>query len=442
MKEKNTKKIQFLDKLAQYAKEVELSSRITDRIDECKIALQKGNAGEEINADIEAVLGSIRKKMAAEDVQTVGVERGISRQEIEAQVKKIAQRCHEENAASLSSIAERQNMIVSKCHMQMQEMIRTDAHVEDLTDRARYLQFYEKIAQGCEKEATQMLDEMFTDMQENYGHMQGHLKSMLKSADSTGKFWGGEKLFYELREQGESVSKKVKAGAGVFDEVKEKIMDFAKRTAVKVKQFVRVSEIKKKLLIALPVLLVALMLLLPTITDVLKNRTEAETAKTEGVTTEETKTGGTEPEETSLEQIKKIVDFIADNIDGAGSGRTSDGGTSNGETGKFNPIIILAGIAFLLVIIVLYIAYIYLIKKSCRRSMCKKCAAYLEKEFLSFQQSDCLKDVISQGVNHAAEEYEQQYLILLNNTFTFLQEPANDKQERLTGLLEEWNLMK
>ena len=116
MDERKQEMLRWLDELGQYADENGLSSRIMDGIEACKADLKSGNVEmDKIQLEAEQLLDSIRKKAVPEPVRDKDAEGRVTFEDVERQIKKMAQRCHDENESSIQEMSERNHLAVKKC---------------------------------------------------------------------------------------------------------------------------------------------------------------------------------------------------------------------------------------------------------------------------------------------------------------------------------------
>ena len=105
--------IEWLDKLEKYACDTELSTRIRDRIGECRNLANNADTDEDrLRTEIEELLNSIGKKEPAGSVIANDAEKTVTSQNIEEQLKKMAQNCQRENESFVEGMSERKNLIL------------------------------------------------------------------------------------------------------------------------------------------------------------------------------------------------------------------------------------------------------------------------------------------------------------------------------------------
>lgn len=103
-------------------------------------------------------------------------------------------------------------------------------------------------------------------------------------------------------------------------------------------------------------------------------------------------------------------------------------------------VIIPAVIFGILIVALFYVIYIKLLRRWCDRSIAKKSAEYLQKEFAGFEQSNVLGLALEENIKTAMEEFEQRHLQLFNDTFAVWgSTQENQKKTRLDELVRKWN---
>ena len=401
--------IEWLDKLEKYAGDTELSTRIRDRIGECRNLASNADTDEgKLRTEIEELLNSIGKKEPAESVVASDAGKTETSENIEKQLKKMAQNCQRENESFVEGMSERKNLILQKYSNQINEITYTDSNTVRIQSEAEYLQFYETIAWGYEKDVALLISEMFEGLKNNYSHMLDHMKSMLRSV---GAFRSGAmeaKVFAELDEQKENVGRSIQAemenkGAG-----KEQILSFAKKTGKTVKKIVKKEEIKRKLLTVFPWLLLLFVIGGNVIGGLISGQSQETTEKT------------------FLERANILNDFL-------------DLLEKTPLLGKLLLSSTFLAVAVLLLVVVVYVIYLKMIKKHCERSMCTKSAAYLKKELIGFTQNGCLQHALDEELKDAVEKFETEYLQILNRAFVNPQQEAGRvENERWSEIVEEW----
>ena len=262
MDERKQEMLRWLDGLGQYADENGLSSRIMDGIEACKADLKSGNVEmDKIQLEAEQLLDSIRKKAVPEPVRDKDAEGRVTFEDVERQIKKMAQRCHDENESSIQDMSERNHLAVKKCEAQLKEILRTDAHLEELKHGAKYIQFYQKAAFGFQKEVSYLVSEVFEAMNQNYTRMLDHMRSMFRSLRDSGNKTIQEKTLYEMDVKREEIGRKLQADVESWEPGRKEIVSFAERTGPQISQIVNEAERKRKLYAMLPVLVVLVFLL-------------------------------------------------------------------------------------------------------------------------------------------------------------------------------------
>lgn len=315
-------------------------------------------------------------------------------QQMKQQVKKMVQRCHDENQQAMDELDIPKQSLLKKCSMQMHDMTKTAAHMEDIKEEARYLQFYENVAYEYEKGSISIVSEMFENMNENYSHMVEHMSAMIQNADNRGARLINGRTLYELDNKRTMLGKKVLSEAQIGNAGKEKINSFAQETAKQIRKIVAGTELKRKICAMLPFLILLGIVLVSVISGFFMNPADQEAASN-GI---------------SISDAMDIFDWVKKLF-----------GLQNVLTtlkimGMSAVFIV---VAIVLIVIVLYVVYVKLLKRSCNKKICKKSAAYLEKELLAFEESGCMRQALDEDISHAAKEYELHNATLLNDTFPF-----------------------
>lgn len=410
MNKKQKKVLEWMNVLEQYAKENQLSMRIVDSIEECKKSVAIDANWDLINSEVEGLLDSIEQKTVSVIAKADNRENLIPLQEVEAQLKGMAQRCHRENVASADGTADRKKVILKETYEKCVELSHVEAHLEEMQDEGLYLAFFEKVKNDYEKKVYEMLRELVTDIGNHYDHMVDHLKSLFRSIDGNGGELGNEKFYIHNDEQRECIDKKMQNELMTADIGSPELVSLGQRTKKSVKRIVGKSSIKKNILMWLPAAIILCGCLYGIITVAPFIQEAYEMAKEIAAENKD---------------ISVIFTFFQ----------------------EFGKLIDMGVIMIVFVVIcLLYAVYIKMIKKWYHKQICRKCGEYLQTELSRFEQSNDLLHKIDETIKNAIEDYEQQYLVMLNNILAGTKYDP-DSEKRNTGnqffaIREGWKALK
>lgn len=409
-KQKNM--LSWLEELEKYAKDKQLSMRILDGIEDCKNKISVESPDwQEISLRVEDILSSIQQKTAPAVVQDNNANQ-ISVQAIEDQIQKMAQRCQTENKASVGSITERKNLIVKKVYEDLQEITHTKAHLEELQDQNAYFHFYDKQRMEYERETFSLIRELLHDVSGNYNYMVEHLRSMFQSIGGYKYGVGNENFYNEYETQKEGLDNKLQNEVTSREVGGNVITDFAQRTEKKVTEIATKFVRERKLLAWVPIIVLLLVL---TTGLVVKQFNQQDLAEDVQV------------------QSSWVAELAFQAFDLA-----KEKASSSISAVVFLPII--------LIVIVLYCAYIGVLKSWCNRRICILCGEYLQKELEEFKRSDAIMPVLDEAVNSSVMEYEQEYLMVLHQIFLGSEfdtvRNEQSKMQQFESLKESWNKIK
>lgn len=409
-KQKNM--LSWLEELEKYAKDKQLSMRILDGIEDCKNKISVESPDwQEISLRVEDILSSIQQKTAPAVVQDNNANQ-ISVQAIEDQIQKMAQRCQTENKASVGSITERKNLIVKKVYEDLQEITHTKAHLEELQDQNAYFHFYDKQRMEYERETFSLIRELLHDVSGNYNYMVEHLRSMFQSIGGYKYGVGNENFYNEYETQKEGLDNKLQDEVTSREVGGNVITDFAQRTEKKVTEIATKFVRERKLLAWVPIIVLLLVL---TTGLVVKQFNQQDLAEDVQV------------------QSSWVAELAFQAFDLA-----KEKASSSISAVVFLPII--------LIVIVLYCAYIGVLKSWCNRRICILCGEYLQKELEEFKRSDAIMPVLDEAVNSSVMEYEQEYLMVLHQIFLGSEfdtvRNEQSKMQQFESLKESWNKIK
>lgn len=112
MENDRQKLVQWLDRLEEYVRSEGLPTRIADRVQECKNSVRGGDADEPaLRTEIEEVLNSIEKRKAADSVMTGRAEKAVTSEDIEKELRRMAQTCQRQNESVVADMAEREEIL-------------------------------------------------------------------------------------------------------------------------------------------------------------------------------------------------------------------------------------------------------------------------------------------------------------------------------------------
>lgn len=443
MDKKQKQALACLEEIERFAKEQKLSMRILDSIDECKQQITAKNIKwDEVNFAVEDILKSIESKTAPVSVYVDKNENEISIQAIKAQISKMAERCHAENESSMGMMTERKNVILKKAYSEIQEISHTGAHSRELKSDEFYLEFFKKMKRKYEDSVFQMIREMLADISNNYNYMLEHMKSMFQSIGGYAAGVGNETFYHEYVEKKEGLDKKIQSETESSEVGGSDIVSFGIRTKDAMKDIRKKMNRKAKLFMWAPVLLVMAVLVISfsvkTITSVSQNKAAVEREEEKENSEANDHTDNASEEKAKLEELIEISKSIE---------KIGDLGNSGIDSGikqiipNVKPVLIAAA-----VIIVLYAAYIIMLKLWCNQQIRKRCGEYLKTETLQFEQSNTLMTKLDAVMRNSAEEYERQYLAILNAIFLGtnydLNNAENEKTDQFTELKEKWNALR
>lgn len=437
MNEKQIKAIKCLNELEQYAKEQKLSTRIIDSISECQKRITENSNWNEVDMTVENLFKSIENKLGLTSVQTDNNKNEVSVQQIKAQITKMAERCHTENETSIEMMAEQKNVIIKKAYEDMQEISHTKAHLDELKNEDLYLEFFQKTKRDYEKNVFHVIREMLSDISSNYNHMLEHMRSMFQSIGGFTGGIGNEKFYYEFEGKKDGIEKKINSEAESSEVGGSDIVSFGQRTKDTIKDIVKKLNRKRRLLIWVPFFVLVILFSVKAVTSQEQNYQTIENA------------------ETGSEDDSEVKGFMVDA--GKQIGEKVIQSVSLKALGSFISAIFTFLIALvislgavliflILLVIVIYAAYIKIINRWCNHQICKKSGEYLKTELIQFEQSNVLMPKLEEVMKNSAEEYERQYLAVLNQIFSGTNYDFNSVEKKelnqFTVLREEWNTLR
>lgn len=425
--EKQEKTLAWLNKLTNYASENKLPLRIIDELDECKKQLTLPDVDwDYINRTIESILNSMEQKTVTQAISEKQNDNEVSAQMVQAEIKKMAQRCRSANSSTIKSMTERKNTIVKKNCEQLSEISYTKAHIEELKNEDVYLQFFQTCKTKYERDSFEMFRELLQNISENYSYMLDQMKSMFQTIDGYKNGIGNEKFYYEYEEQKNGIEQRLLGELQTAESGGQNIMSLAQATKKSVKHTVKKLTRYRKLLAWLPIMVLVCVLTAGIAGKIIEKQKNIDQIE-EVADSENTSSKKTTQEITDNEYI---------NLSSGGNSRQSTEGRSIKT--KVEIAILISVISVLI-----YMAYLKMLRVWCDRRICKQCGEYLKTELYKFERSGSLKEKLDIVMENAAEEYERQYMDVLNHLFQDTKYDLNSvqtsKEVEFSALRAEWN---
>lgn len=417
MSGKQKETLEWLDELELYAKEKQLSMRILDSIEECRQNVASENVNwDKVNFQIEELLESIGKKALPDTVQMNEGDNEVSVKAVEDELKSMVNRCRAENETSIHNLGNRKNIIIKNLFIKLQDITRVKAHLEEMKNEDLYYVFFQRAKSEYRNNFLTMLREMLQDISNNYGQMMERMKSMLQSIKAYKHGLSSERLYHEYDSRKGGLDSRIQNEMEMLETGGEEIESFGRRTRETIGPIVQKLERKRKILAWLPVILVVCILLGGVvITPVIAAKTAEESG------------GWMDKAKYVWETLQKVMDIGGKVASAAGS-------------------IAIIAIFLILVVVVIYALYLLFLKMWCNNQICKQCGKYLKDELAVFEQNNTLLSQMNDVITSAMEEYEEQYVALLNELLagSSFDPDSKEKQEvnRFASIQNGWNAIK
>jgi len=430
MSEKQAKASACLDELIKYAAANRVPMRIMDELEDCKKQISSKNVDwTAVNMTMEGLLSSIEQKVVPQTVQKESNNHEVSVEMVKEQVEKMAKRCRADNESSVDNMAERKNMIVRKIYEQLTDLSRTKAHLGEFKDEGLYLQFFQKCRIGYEEDSFEMFREFLQSVSENYNHMMNHMKNMIQSIGGYKIGIGSEKFYYEYEERRNGIDQRIQAQMQTADIGGDDIMSLGQSTKQTVKNIIKKSIRKKRFLAWLPFLILLGFLAAGSVGKMAEKRSEAEQIEAEQIETD-AESEDSFLEDAAKEAAKSSVKKLADQITWK---------ALRSALISFSAVLIL----IVMILVLLYLLYLKMIRAWCDRQICRQCGEYLGTELHQFGQKNELSAKLDTAMKNAVEEYEYQYMNVLNTIFQTSQDQSSNTQtgkaSEFDSLRAEWN---
>lgn len=435
MDKKQTTALKCLSELKEYAEKNNLPMRIRDELEDCQEQVSAAGVNwDTVNVVMEDLLNSIGQKTVPQSVQTEDCNSSnnneVSAEMVKEQIETMAKRCQADNTTSVAEMTERKNTVIKKSCEQLMEISYTKAHMEELKNEDLYLQFFQNCKTKYERDVFDMFRELLQSISANYDQMLNHMKSMFQSIGGYKYGMGSEKFYYEYEEQRTGIDRKVQNEMQTTDIGCNDIISFGQTTKETVKGIVKKLVGRRKLLAWVPIFLLLGFLAAGTVGRIVANQNKIEQAEAES----------------DADEDKEFLKDVGKEVIKSNIGKITLKSIVNGLT---SVLAILSEVLILLVIgiVLLYIIYLKILKKWCNHQIEKQCGEYLKTELFRFEQTNTFSLKLDTAMENAAEEYERQYMNVLNNLFRnsqyhMEQTESTDKMSEFDILRAEWNQVK
>lgn len=435
MSEKQKEALDWLDELELYAKEKQLSMRILDSIMECRKNVAADNANwDQINFQIEELLESIAKKTLPSTAQMDDCDNGVSLQAVEDQLKSMLKRCHAENETSVNNTMGRTHIIIDTLFLHLQEITRVKAHWAEMKNEDLFLSFFQRAKKEYQGNVLTLLREILKDVSSNYSNMVERVRSMFQSIGGYKHGIGNEKFYNEYDTKKEGLDNRIRSEIEVWETGGEGIIVLGEETREIIKSIVKKFQRKRKIFAWIPVIVLICILFGSAVSVYIQASTVPESAQEE-----------IEESKTSKEQV---VEWITQRIKEQAEQRLSPEDAAQAKEAELWVMrsIVIWVVAIILLIVVAYAFYLLFLKIWCKNQICKHCEKYLKDRLADFKQNNNLLFQMNDIIATSLEEYEQQYVALLNELLagSCFAPDSQEKQEvnQFASIQNRWSAIK
>lgn len=416
MNVKQTKLLEWFDKLEQFARNENLPLRLMDSISD----LKEQAAGENpdwygLYENIEDLLHSIGQKVQKdlpEDI--IANDDLVSAEEVRQKISEVIERGHQENLASVNIAVHGNHAAVKECYRKMGEIAGDKTALKKIGDGNYFLQFFQNVKQNYEQNAGRGFRDFAESVSNNCTHTIEHIKSMCKSIDGYKLGLGEQEFYIKYNERKEGWDNQLLHSLESADLGSDNIMDFAKKTLEKIQEIIHSYQKKRNQYIFFPLLLVLLCAVLAGGFFLVSRHIDSKNAQTAQANTETAPTNVT----------NNIVNTISEPLDKA---------SEIARLGVIKTVLYIIAI-----VLAIYAAYIIFLFITFHRKSLSACGECLQKECALFEKENRL-DIHSE-LEEILTEYEKHYSDVLNDIFgstmlgSIVQETSGYKR-----LLQEWN---
>ena len=420
IKEKNRLR-EWLAKLDAYAREQKLPTRILDSIEECQSQLKSGKQlWPDIQSQIEGILSSIQLKNQTDAMAIPPPHHNPGRiQEVESRIREIAKRCHRDNLSAITNLDKKKSLSLKECNRKMGEICSTRAHLDCLLDENLYLDFFEQIKNGYEKDSLQTAQELLGQAGGNCARMMDHMKSLFQDIGGRSDGIGNQKFYYEYESGRDNLERKLMGEAATSDFGSSAIMEFAQKTKNGIHNIGRKLRIKKIFYAWLPLLLMIAVFTGVAITHYPQTGMPAATEATAESPLSPLPDGKWTAKQLGGGVLVSLAYFAAGAVASLGA----------------------ASLFLALLCIAFYGMYLSLLQAWFKGQICKRSEKYLKAELNRFFQDKTMEKKASEAIEDMIIQYEQQYLSVLNHILkgTPYSQETSKGAARFQALREEWN---
>lgn len=417
MNVKQTKLLEWFDRLERFARNKNLPLRLMDSIGDLKEQAAEENPDwYGLYENIEDLLHSIGLKVEksfSEDITANGEQ--VSTDEFRQKIMEIMEQGHQENLSSINMAVHGNHTAAKECYRKMKEITSDKNALKKIGDGNYFLQFFENVKHNYEQNVTRGFNDFVESVSNNCTRMIERISSMSKSIDGYKLGLGAQEFYVKYSERKESWDSQLLhrvESAGLGSNV---IMDFAQESLGKIQGIIQDYQKKRNRCIFLPLLILLLCGLLSGGFFLVNKHMDSQNAQTEQANAENIETN----------DVDKIIDYGVDVV----GGLMDSSSAVEGAVTKMVLIILVAVLA-------VYIAYVIFLVITFQQKSLSACGEFLQKECALFEKENRL-DIHSELEDMLAE-YEKHYFDTNIFSGMTLGSIGADGYE-YKQLLQEWN---
>lgn len=241
MNVKQTKLLEWFDKLERFAGKENLPLRLMDSIGDLKEQAAEENPDwYGLYENIEDLLHSIGLKVEKsfpEDITANGEP--VSTDEFRQKITEIMEQGHQENLSSINMAVHGNYAVAKECYRKMKEITSDKSALKKIGDGNYFLHFFENIKHNYEQNVTRGFNDFVESVSNNCTRMIERISSMSKSIDGYKLGLGAQEFYVKYSERKESWDSQLLhrvESAGLGSNV---IMDFAQESLGKIQGIIQ-----------------------------------------------------------------------------------------------------------------------------------------------------------------------------------------------------------
>lgn len=429
--QKQMKAIEFLACMEELALEKEMKQRILDRIRELKSSLQ-GTLGElemrqrMLEVDELAIymkkqfIPEEQKEFVVDDMTTVSID------EVREQVEQILQECHAANESEKISYVYNLQSFILEVSQRMRDLSNVNANYKEVQNARFFCEKFEQIGNHFNQQISSSMTQFTKTVFQNCDQATACIKNMLAYIQDERLHKNQQELYYAYGTRRSQILQQHTAEGDARECGGSLIREFAVKRVEKINRIIEKKKKKTLFIKLMPLLIVLAFSIAPKVGDWIGEQIETIAESKEETNSNENVEGF----------ASKGADYLIEKLTETGVDLAVGVGIS---------VFGYVGLPLIIIVAVLYYAYIKKVNRTYAEKICEKVGAYLVPEIETFLKEETLYKKVTETFDAQEEALETSYRevfekLLSNETLMGLQ--VTGEQERFLNLYREWNSVK